>query len=131
MRTHLSPSLTSSKVRAMYLLMTECAENLVSHLLKMNQEVAIVEMKNTFSRFTNDVIATTVFGVKVDSLDQKDNEFYQMGKEVADFSGAWKTFRMLLFWFIPVIRKVRKLLYFGVLCHHLIFVSVHKDTVHL
>ncbi|KAJ8955212.1 hypothetical protein NQ317_001065 [Molorchus minor] len=41
----------------------------------------VFEMKNVFTRFGNDVIATAAFGISVNSLDKPNNEFYLMGKE--------------------------------------------------
>lgn len=41
-----------------------------------------VEMKSFFSKFASDVIATTAFGVEVDSFKDENNEFYRNGKEV-------------------------------------------------
>ncbi|KAJ8965320.1 hypothetical protein NQ314_004214 [Rhamnusium bicolor] len=94
MRAILSPSFTSAKMRSMFLLMTECSENFVQHFLKKDEEIVTIEFKDVFTRFTNDVIATTAFGVKVDSLDQPNNEFYLMGKEATDFNGFWTFFKV-------------------------------------
>ncbi|CAG9827135.1 unnamed protein product [Diabrotica balteata] len=90
MRPILSPSFTSSKMKSMFLLMSECGENLVKFFMENNKNTIEIEMKDTFTRFTNDVIATTAFGLQVDSLRNPENEFYLMGKEATDFSGFWK-----------------------------------------
>lgn len=37
-------------------------------------------MKEAFTRYTNDVIASVAFGIKVNSLLDKHSEFYEMGK---------------------------------------------------
>lgn len=88
MRSTLSPAFTGSKMRAMYLLMTESAEQFINHFLEKPTTGTIeVEMKETLRRFTNDVIATCAFGIKCDSLKDKNNEFYLMGKDVASLDG--------------------------------------------
>jgi hypothetical protein len=46
-----------------------------------------VEMKDLFTRYTNDVIATSAFGIGCDSLKNPKNEFYEMGRDVTNFSG--------------------------------------------
>jgi cytochrome P450 family 9 len=45
-------------------------------------------MKNFYTRYTNDVIATTAFGLGVDSLRQPTNEFYMMGQEATSFGAV-------------------------------------------
>lgn len=66
-----------------------------------------VEMKDAFSRYTNDVIASTAFGLDVNSLDNRDNEFYKMGKKSSDFSGLTQ-FKFFLCSAFPQIAKVRQ-----------------------
>ncbi|KAJ8926643.1 hypothetical protein NQ314_020977 [Rhamnusium bicolor] len=112
MRAILSPSFTSSKMRVMFALMAECAENFVQHFLKKDEEVVTVEFKDIFTRYTNDVIATTAFGIKVDSLGQPNNEFYLMGKEATNF-GFWKTLKFLGFALLPKLYELLKVSLFG------------------
>lgn len=70
--------------------MTECTEEFVKHFLNKNQDLLEVDMKEIFTRFSNDVIASLAFGIKVDSLNEPNNEFYLMGKKATDFSGIMK-----------------------------------------
>ncbi|KAG5895439.1 hypothetical protein JTB14_037598 [Gonioctena quinquepunctata] len=109
MRPILSPSFTSSKMRSMFVLISDCAENFVQHFLKQDQDCMEMEMKDTFSRFTNDVIATTAFGVEVDSMAQPNNEFYVMGKEATDFSGLIRTLKTFGYLIFPKIFKILKI----------------------
>jgi cytochrome P450 family 9 len=63
-------------------------------------------MKDLFTRYTNDVIATAAFGIGCDSLNNPKNEFYQMGKDVTNFGGV----RVLIFFgymLSPKLMKVR------------------------
>ncbi|KAJ8916090.1 hypothetical protein NQ315_004456, partial [Exocentrus adspersus] len=106
MRTILSPSFTSSKMRSIFVIIQECAENFVKHFLDKNEDVVEIEFKDTFTRFTNDVIASTAFGIQVDSLGQPDNLFYFMGKEATDFSGFWRNFKILGFFIVPKLYEV-------------------------
>ncbi|XP_074035467.1 cytochrome P450 9e2-like [Leptinotarsa decemlineata] len=87
MRPILSPSFTSSKMRMMFELISECSENFIKHFHKKCSECTEGEMKSIFTRFTNDVIATTAFGVEVNSLEEPNNEFYLKGKEATDLNG--------------------------------------------
>ncbi|XP_049819894.1 cytochrome P450 9e2-like [Aethina tumida] len=103
MRATLSPSFTSNKMKAMFTLISECSENFVKYFKEQNKDIITIEMKDTFTRFTNDVIATSAFGIKVDSLRDKNNQFYVMGKDMTSFSGFWKTVKFLGFLIIPSI----------------------------
>ncbi|KAI4456099.1 cytochrome p450 [Holotrichia oblita] len=82
MRTTLSPSFTGNKIRAMFSLMSECAKQLNDYFLNKSEEVTEVEMKELMSHYTNDVIASCAFGVHCDSISDKDNTFYKMGRAV-------------------------------------------------
>jgi hypothetical protein len=62
----------------------------------------ILELKDIYTRFTTDVIATTAFGLKVDSLQQPTNKFYVMGQEATNF-GLMKWFMVFA---LPKIMEV-------------------------
>lgn len=62
-------------------------------------------MKDIFSRFTNDSIASTAFGVKINSLENKLNKFYVMGKKATNFSGI-QYFKFFAYSSFPYIMKV-------------------------
>ncbi|KAK5641474.1 hypothetical protein RI129_010021 [Pyrocoelia pectoralis] len=107
MRATLSPSFTSNKIKSMFVLMKECSRQFSSFYLKKGGMVTI-ELKDAFSRFTNDVIATAGFGVKCDSLEEPRNEFYLMGRELTNFQG-WKGLLSLMKIFMPTITRLLKL----------------------
>ncbi|KAK9752568.1 Cytochrome P450 [Popillia japonica] len=71
MRSTLSPSFTSSKMKIIFSLMTECADNYVNYFLKQKNPIEI-ELKDTTTRYTNDVIATVAFGVTCDEESYRD-----------------------------------------------------------
>uniref|UniRef100_A0A6P7G998 Cytochrome P450 9e2-like n=1 Tax=Diabrotica virgifera virgifera TaxID=50390 RepID=A0A6P7G998_DIAVI len=113
MRPILSPTFTSSKMRTMFVLMSECGENFIKYFLNMNNKDTVeMEMKDTFRRFTNDVIATTAFGVKTDSLKDRDNEFFVMGKRAVDF-GFWRSLKFFGYFLIPRVLGFFKVSIFG------------------
>ena len=68
--------------------------------------ILAVEMKDLFTRYTNDVIATAAFGIECDSLSNPKNEFYEMGRVVTNFGGVRA---LILFGYAlsPKIMKVR------------------------
>lgn len=76
--------------------MEECSRQFVSYFTSQESETIDVELKDTFTRYTNDVIAATTFGLKIDSLREQNNQFYRMGKAYAKLNGA-AFFKVFLF----------------------------------
>ncbi|KAJ8928365.1 hypothetical protein NQ314_019096 [Rhamnusium bicolor] len=72
-----------------------------------DEEIVTLEMKGLFTRFTNDAIATTAFGVKVDSLAEPNNEFYLMGKEVTTFT-FWRNLKFAGYVLFPKLYQIFK-----------------------
>ncbi|XP_043480617.1 cytochrome P450 9e2-like [Leptopilina heterotoma] len=100
-RNTLSPSFTGSKMKFMYELVDKCSENFVNYYLKNSEEAKLVEMKDSFTRYTNDVIATAAFGIGVDSMKDKDNEFYLRGKDAMNFMTFFRMIKFFFFRFCP------------------------------
>ncbi|XP_055589833.1 cytochrome P450 9e2-like [Uranotaenia lowii] len=90
MRATLSPAFTGSKMRLMFELISECSESAVRHYLAEAEAKGPqqYEMKDVFGRFSNDVIASCAFGLKVDSLKDPQNEFYLSGKKMVNFNST-------------------------------------------
>ncbi|RZC39629.1 cytochrome P450 9e2 [Asbolus verrucosus] len=95
-------------MRAMYILMDECARQLVDYFKGQSKNLIEVELKDVFARYTNDVIASTAFGIKCDSLKQRNNEFLLAGRELIDVSGL-KRFKFMLYGNFPVLTKLLNL----------------------
>lgn len=104
MRATLTPAFTASKLKMMFSIMKECSEKVSNHFLKQNGMVTI-ELKDVFTRFANDVIGATTFGISCDSLENKYNEFYLMGKTVSNTTG-WRNRILSLYNLFPKMSKV-------------------------
>ncbi|XP_031624489.1 probable cytochrome P450 9f2 [Contarinia nasturtii] len=109
MRATLSPAFTGSKMRQMFELVAECADDVVKHFLEKVEkgEKINIEMKDFFTRYTNDVIATCAFGLKINSFFDPKNEFYLNGKILMDFTS---TKSMIKLFFIEKIPKIARAL---------------------
>lgn len=103
MRATLSPAFTGSKMRQMFTLVAECGQSMVQYYREQSskQGPPVLEMKEVFSRFANDVIATAAFGIKVDSFKEQDNVFYTLGKTVSNPSGIMQALKMLGYTLFP------------------------------
>nr|CAI5847744.1 unnamed protein product [Callosobruchus analis] len=108
MRPILSPSFTSSKMRAMFVLMSDCAKRFVKFFADKNEKIIELEMKDSFTRYCNDVIATCAFGIECDSLNQPNNSFYAMGRKTTDFSSFLMLIKFIGYSFVPWLFQLLK-----------------------
>lgn len=108
MRATLSPAFTGSKMRQMFELVSECAVDMATHFKELaagGKEVHC-EMKELFSRYANDVIATSAFGIRVNSFKDKDNDFYKAGIAFTNINSPLSIMRLLFLRLIPSVMKM-------------------------
>lgn len=86
----------------MFKLIKECAGEFVNHFDEMNEDVVVINSKEAFRKYANDVIATAAFGIKCNSFKDPNNDFFLMGAEAINFKG----FRVLKFMIGPKLKKV-------------------------
>lgn len=73
-------------MRLMLDLVTECAAELCDFLKnEIGDRTVVYEAKDLLQRFSSDTIATSAFGIKMNSL--QDNKFYQTGRIITNFEG--------------------------------------------
>ncbi|XP_001608020.1 cytochrome P450 9e2 isoform X1 [Nasonia vitripennis] len=106
MRSILRPAFTSSKLKAMFHLMVECAENFVKYVDGLPANLRkFIATKDLFAKYTNDVIAICAFGISVDTLKDPNNDFYVLGRQATNLEGVL-AFKMFLFRSFPAIVKL-------------------------
>ncbi|KAH8318734.1 hypothetical protein KR074_004616 [Drosophila pseudoananassae] len=110
MRSTLSPAFTGSKMRQMFALMNQVAKEAVDCLKRDDKIVEGIELdlKDYCTRFTNDVIASTAFGLQVNSFKERENTFYMMGKKLTTFTFA-QNIKFLLFFTLKRLNKILKI----------------------
>lgn len=85
-RPKVSPLFTSGKIKQMFFLMMEVATDLQNYMKNvLHREV---DAKWLCQKFTVDVIASCVFGLKSSSLEKESSDFNEFAKRVFDFN--WK-----------------------------------------
>ncbi|KAK2585262.1 hypothetical protein KPH14_009960 [Odynerus spinipes] len=126
-RTMLSPAFTSSKLKGMYKLMNNCATNFADYIANMPKEKRTLEMKDAFTRYTNDVIATCAFGIGINSMKDQNNDFYVLGKEATNFTGI----KSLLFFVIRSWPTLSKVLNIKIISDKVVsfFKNIVKETI--
>ncbi|KAH8299509.1 hypothetical protein KR044_002001, partial [Drosophila immigrans] len=116
MRNTLSPSFTAAKMRTMFSLMNECFAECMEHLDKQSKtsektgEGFEINMKDSCNRLSNDLIATTAFGLQVNSFKSPNNEFFEIGKSLIFLRGK----ELYKFMFTNVFPKISDLLRFTI-----------------
>lgn len=87
MRTTISAAFTVNKMKQMFELMSEVANDSCKFLKEKSAANGSVdyEIKDLFSRYAADIIATCAFGHKVDSMRNEKNEFFQAGQALHQF----------------------------------------------
>lgn len=105
MRSTLSPAFTGSKMRQMFELIVECSDEITNHLLKQaaagDGKKIDVEIREIFYCYTNDVIASCAFGIRVNSLEDPNNEFSVMRKKMQNGFGVMQALRFLFILTLP------------------------------
>lgn len=79
-RSKLTPTFTSGKMKYMFSTITAVGDRLLDYLHDVNKENDVLEMRNILARFTMDVIGTCAFGIECNTLKDIDNDFYRMGR---------------------------------------------------
>ncbi|XP_011865159.1 PREDICTED: probable cytochrome P450 6a14 [Vollenhovia emeryi] len=82
LRMKLSPVFTSGKLKEMFSLMSECADNLVQYIDKVASKNEPVECRELTAKYTTDVIGSCAFGIQMNALSNEDSEFRRMGRKV-------------------------------------------------
>lgn len=106
MRSTISPAFTGSKMRSMFVLMRETAEQFISHFSKQipSNEILTIDIKDAFTRYLNDVVANCAFGISCNSLQDLENEFYIKGKKATSLKG-FRSIKLILYFMIPKLMK--------------------------
>ena len=108
LRTKLSPTFTSGKMKIMFPIVSEAADRMVEFF--KNQEITheCLEMKEIFASFTTEVIANVAFGLDIKCLGHPDNEFRKVTRDVFE-PPKLKNFENFVIFSFPKIAKILNL----------------------
>ncbi|KAH8346412.1 hypothetical protein KR084_012203 [Drosophila pseudotakahashii] len=105
MRSTLTPTFTSLKIRQMFELIHYCNVEAVDFLQRqLDEGSSELELKDFFTRYTNDVIATAAFGIQVNSFKDPSNEFFSIGQRISEFS-FWGSLKVMFYILMPKLMK--------------------------
>lgn len=127
MRTKLSPTFSSGKMKYMYQVMANVAVQLTDHLKPFAERNETIEMKDVVSRFTTDIIGSSAFGLECNSLKDPNTEFRKKGDQVFKLTPLTMVRGFVLNMF-PMIGRVFGIPFFDTDVSNF-FKGVLKDTV--
>lgn len=112
MRATLSPAFTGSKMRLMFDLVGECANNMTDVFRRRvtdRGEELHVDVKEMFGKYTMDVIASTAFGIKVNSFENEQNEFIVNGNKLMNANNFKQAIKIVFSYLLPRLAKLFKI----------------------
>ncbi|EFN64016.1 Cytochrome P450 6A1 [Camponotus floridanus] len=87
LRIRLSPAFTSSKIKEMFPLISECADYLEQYIEKLVSKNEPIDCRELTAKYTTDVIGSCGFGIEMNALLDQDSEFRKIGKMI--FLPTW------------------------------------------
>ncbi|XP_054265248.1 cytochrome P450 6j1-like [Macrosteles quadrilineatus] len=95
MRTKLTPTFTSGRMKKMYHLMFMCSLELDKYLENVAKSNETVEFKDLLSRFTSDSISSCLFGLQTNAVMEKDSEVRKISKLMFPIE-LWNQIKLML-----------------------------------
>ena len=125
LRTKLTPTFTSGKMKMMFGTIVDVANKFIVTLEKETKNVENYEIKEILVRFTTDVIGSCAFGLECNSLENPSTEFREMGRKA--LNNPLNLRLMFVLSFVKLARKLKmKFIPDDVSAF---FMKVVKDTV--
>ncbi|CAL1677690.1 unnamed protein product [Lasius platythorax] len=87
LRTRLSPVFTSGRLKEMFSLISQCADQFEQYIEKLTSKNEPIECRELTAKYTTDVIGTCAFGIEMNALSDEDSEFRRMGRLI--FLPTW------------------------------------------
>ncbi|KAJ8981930.1 hypothetical protein NQ317_002101, partial [Molorchus minor] len=115
-RTKLTPTFTSGKIKMMVGSIVKCSEYMIEAINKCAGERRDIDIKEYLARFTTDVIGVCAFGINCNSFDDTEAEFRHIGTKIFEPDNFIKVLKLILVAKLPQ------------LCKKLGFVMTRKDV---
>jgi cytochrome P450 family 6 len=98
MRTKMTPTFTSGRMKMMFNIIADIADNMVEEL-NASSSLEMVEARDIFVKYTVDVIGNVAFGLDLNAIKDKDSQFHQMAMKVFKPSATFflKSFFLISF----------------------------------
>lgn len=108
LRTKLSPTFTSGKLKGMFSIITDCSNVLDKYLVdNVKSGNDVFEFRDLFARFNTNIISSVAFGIDNDCINEPDHIFRKMGIRIFEMSFKTK-FQASCAMFVPALKKIMK-----------------------
>lgn len=84
-RSTVNPIISANQMRMMHSLMVKTSEQFIETLKKTDKIAKIFDSRKLFTHYANDVIAATAFNIKINSMDDVNNEFFKAATTMNEF----------------------------------------------
>lgn len=84
LRTKLTPTFTSGKMKMMFSIMAECSSQLLDRVDYYARDQLPVDIKEVLACFTTDVIGSSAFGLNCNSFNEDNAAFRKYGRKLLD-----------------------------------------------
>ncbi|CAG7833968.1 unnamed protein product [Allacma fusca] len=108
LRSVMSPTFTTGKIKRMFTYFNGCADQFANHLKKRGETGDSVDFQDEFGKFTVSAIASIVFGLQPDVFENENSLFMKMVKRMQSISYI-RILQILLLMVVPKIAKALKL----------------------
>lgn len=105
LRTKLSPAFTSGKLKSMFSTLLDCGSAIQGKLKTFADSGESLDLREMAANFTTNCVSNIAFGIKVDSINNPNNEFRQCGKKIFE-SSLWNSLRQILNFLAPKLMTV-------------------------
>ncbi|XP_063227415.1 probable cytochrome P450 6a13 [Bacillus rossius redtenbacheri] len=95
LRTTLNPAFNASKMRMLFHLVSQCADQLAGCLDEVATSDQVVDLRDFLARFATDVIGTCAFGVDCNSMRDPESEFRKFGERIISPPTTFSLARLL------------------------------------
>lgn len=82
LRSKLTPTFTSGKLKAMFSTLLECGTSLTKFMDVAASNGDTVEVRELLAQFTTNIIASVAFGLDIDCIADRENDFRKYGRKV-------------------------------------------------
>lgn len=99
-RSKLSPTFTSGKLKAMFSTLVDSGSTLQKYLIKIAESGFLLDVREISARYSTNVIASVAFGIEVDTITNPDNDFRKYGRRVFE-TDFWRGIRNIVGFIAP------------------------------
>lgn len=108
LRSKLTPTFTSSKLKSMFTTLLDCGKNLQSHLDSLLNKNELLDLREISVCHATNVIASIAFGIEVDSITNPENEFRACGRKMFE-SSFMNAIRLILNFIAPKMMSILRI----------------------